>query len=120
MASVDPIIAQWLQSDTLWTLAEDAALAARWGTTALSADRKTTLSDSNDAVAEGARVLAFRGQPLAIDTAELPGAFVEAIGTVITIEHNELGYDAGVDVFVIAAEDDHATRLSQVTVLRRL
>ena len=120
MPKVDPLVAQWLQKESLSAVADDAAARARWGETAVTAERSTGLATSGDAIAEGARVLAFRGHPLVEDVAELPGAFVDAIGTIITIEHEDLGYQDGSDVFVIAAEDDRASGLSRVTVLRRL
>jgi len=120
MASVDPLVAQWLQSDGLWSVSESAPMRQRWGETAITAERMTTLSTANDAANEGARVIAFRGQPMVEDQADLPGAFVSAIGRIITIEHPDLEYEAGMDVFVIGAEDDWATNVSRVTFLRRL
>lgn len=120
MAKVDPIEAQWLQSEGQFALAKDAALLARWGDSAISAERMTPLVLSADANAEGARVLAFRGQPMVEEEAVLVGAFVRTIGTVITIQHDTLGYGGGLQVFVIGAEDDHAKGTSRVTFLRRL
>ncbi|QPL39394.1 hypothetical protein IT881_15245 [Erythrobacter sp. A30-3] len=120
MTTVDPLVAQWLQSDGLWTISDDAALGDRWGETALTIERPTTIATKADAAAEGARVISFRGMPTVEDVAELPGTFVHSIGTVITVEHPDLGYEAGIDVFVINAEDDRATGVSLVTFLRRL
>lgn len=120
MANVDPLVAQWLQSGGLWSVTEEASLRQRWGDTALTAERMTTLGNANDAAAEGVRVLAFRGPPMVEDEADLPGTFVASIGQVITIEHPDLGYREGMDVFVIGAEDNRATGVSRVTFLRKL
>jgi len=120
MAKVDPLIAQWLQAESLWAVSDNAGTRDRWGDTALTTERATGLAAAGDAAAEGDRVLAFRGAPIVEEVAELSGAFVNTIGTVITIEHDELGYQDGCDVFVIAAEDDRAADQSRVTFLRRL
>lgn len=120
MANVDPLVAQWLQSEGLWAVSEDAPLRNRWGDTALTAERMTTIANGADALAEGLRVIAFRGAPVVEDVAEVPGSFVHAIGRVITVSHPDLGYANGVDVFVIGADDDRAAGLSRVTFLRRL
>mgnify|MGYP000612783660 CR=1 FL=1 len=120
MAKVDPLVAQWLQSESLWSVSDNALTRDQWGDTALTAERATGLAAAADAAAEGMRVLAFRGFPIVEEVAELPGSFIDTIGTVITIEHDELGYQNGCDVFVIAAEDDRASNQSRVTFLRRL
>ena len=118
--SFDPVHAQWLQDATLWQLAEDAGRAARWGASAITAERETTLATSDDAAAEGARQLAFLGGPLAIDEVALAGAWRQFEGQVITLSCNQLGYDGGLNVFLIEARDDHATGFSTLTVIRRL
>lgn len=120
MASVDPIFAQWLQSEGLWQLSEDAALSARWGDKALTTERMTTIALKADATAEGARQLAFLGPVCAIDEHLLLGEWRGYRGQVVTLKIAQLGYDAGVDVMVLGAQDDRATGQSRVTVLRRL
>ncbi|MEQ1499426.1 MAG: hypothetical protein ABL914_12285 [Novosphingobium sp.] len=120
MASVDPLFAQWLQSEGLWQLSEDAALRARWGDTALTTSRMTTTATKADAAAEGLRQLAFLGPVCAIDEHMLLGEWRDRRGQVVTLKIAQLGYDAGVDVMVLGALDDRATGLSRVTVLRRL
>ncbi|MGB3165877.1 MAG: hypothetical protein WBA68_03780 [Alteraurantiacibacter sp.] len=120
MARVEPLVADWLQAEALWAVAEDANVSARWGDSARSSERMTALALQADAAAEGDRVLAFRGFPVVQDEAELAGAFVDYIGRVITIRHADLGYAAGVDVFVLTAEDDHKARRSRIRFLRRL
>lgn len=120
MASVDPVFAQWLTSDGLWAVSEETALKARWGNKALTTSRMTTIASKADAEAEAARQLAFMGPVAAIDVHMLPGRWRQYRGQVITITADKLGYDAGVDVFVLGAEDEEANGLSRVTVLRRL
>lgn len=120
MATVDPVYAQWLQADGLWLVQDDATLKARWGTRALTTQRMTTIANKVDVIAEAARQLGFMGGPHAIDEHTLSGEWGDFIGRVITISGPKLGYGAGVDVFVIGAEDNRATGLSTVTVIRRL
>ena len=57
---------------------------------------------------------------MAIDEHLLAGRWAACLGQVITVTAARLGYDAGVNVFVLGAQDDLATGLSRVTVLRRL
>lgn len=120
MSNVDPVFAQWLQTDALWAVVEDATLKARWGTSGQVAERSTTIALKADAVAEGNRQLAFLGGPLVEDEHLLLGAWAPYLGQVITITGTKLGYDAGVDVFVLGVNDDRARGVSHVTVLRRL
>lgn len=120
VAGVDPLVAQWLQSAGLWAVSEEPAQRSRWGDTALTVERMTTIASKVDAASEGARVISFRGMPTVEDVAELPGEFVHSIGEVITVEHPDLGYKDGINVFVINAEDDRASGVSLVTFLRRL
>lgn len=120
MTMVDPVYAQWLMADCLWTLAKDDVLDARWGESALTKERQTTIATKEDAEAEAARQLAFMGGPLVIDSHLLLGRWEPYRGQVITITGNKLGYEAGVDVFVLGAEDALASGTSRVTVLRRL
>lgn len=120
MAAVDPLFAQWLQDEGLWALREDAEQVARWGDTALSTERMTAIALKADAQAEGDRQLEFLGGPLVIDEHLLSGEWRGLRGQVVTLTIPQLGYDNGVDVFVISAEDDKATGLSRVSVVRRL
>lgn len=120
MSLVDPVFAQWLQSEGLWQVGEDAVLKARWGDKAQTTERMTTIAFKADAVAEAARQLAFLGGPLVTDEHLLVGAWAGYLGRVITLTIDRLGYDAGLDVFVIGVEDDRAAGTSRVTVLRRL
>ncbi|MFY9350112.1 MAG: hypothetical protein WBL20_10315 [Sphingobium sp.] len=122
MTSVDPVFAQWLMADCLWALATDAPGVARWGNSALTKERQTTIATRADAEAEAARQLAFMGAggPLVIDQHLLRGRWEPYRGTVITLTGNKLGYNSGVEVFVLGAEDALGAGTSRVTVLRRL
>lgn len=120
--SVDPVFAQWLQGDADYALRTDAATAARWGATALTTERRTGLATRAGAEAQGDRELAFfaRG-PFAVDEHQLAGTdWIDMLGRVIVLTGDQLGYAAGVEVFVIGVEASRATGLSQVTVLRPL
>lgn len=122
MSLVDPVFAQWLMADCLWSVATDDVGAARWGDSVLTQERKTTIALKADAEAEAARQLAFMGAggPMVIDVHLLVGRWEPYRGQVITITGNRLDYDAGIDVFVLGAEDALASGTSRVTVLRRL
>lgn len=122
MAAVDPIYAQWLMAEALFKVATDATMTARWGTTAKTTDRITTIATEADAAAEAARQIAFLGGngPLAIEEHELVGEWATYLGQIITLTIDRLGYDAGLNVFVIGAQDDRSAGTSIVTVIRRL
>ena len=118
--SVDPLFAQWLQAEALWQVREDADRKTKWGETGRITERLTTLADQAAAQAEAGRQLAFLGGPLAIEEHQLLGTWAATLGQVITLRNDRLGYEAGLDVFVIGVADELATGLSLVTVLRRL
>lgn len=120
--AVDPLFAQWLQAPADWTVRSDAGAAARWGTTALATERTTGIATRAGAAAEGDRELAFLSRgPFAQDVHRLVGTdWIAAIGTIVTIVNPELGYEAGVDTFVLDAEVDRTTGISTITVLRPL
>lgn len=122
MSAVDPIYAQWLMANGLWQVSTDATINARWGATALTTERVTTIATEADAATEAARQIAFLGGsgPLAIEEHELVGEWAAYLGQAITLTIDRLGYDAGLAVFVIGALDNRATGTSTVTVIRRL
>jgi len=118
----DPIFAQWLQDDARWALREDATLKARWGESAVVSERITAIATEAAASAEADQQLAFMSGPLVEDEHVLPigDGWSQHLGRVITLFSSGLGYEAGLDVFLISAEDDHATGLTTLVVLRRL
>lgn len=120
MTAIDPVFAQWLMSEGLWGVGADATLQARWGDRAQTTQRMTTIASKADAVLEAASQIAFMGGPLAIEEHLLPGEWASRLGQVITITIGRLGYDAGLNVFVIGAQDDRSAGTSLVTVIRRL
>lgn len=122
MTAVDPIYAQWLMAEALFSVSSDATLNARWGSSAQTTERLTTIATDTDAAAEAARQIAFLGGngPLAIEEHELVGEWAGHLGQIITLTIDRLGYDAGLAVFVIGAQDNRATGTSTVTVIRRL
>lgn len=120
MAIVDPVFAQWLQSAGLWHVQANSELAARWGDAALTTERMTTIASKADAEAEAVRQLSFLGPPAVIDEHLLAGEWAAYLGQVITLTGDQLGYELGVEVFVIGVEDDRAVGTSRVSVIRRL
>ena len=122
MTLVDPLYAQWLLDDGYWQVSKDAAVQARWGDKAQTTDRLTTIANRADASAEAARQIDFLGGGGALVTEEhsLLGEWAAYLGRVIRLTIDRLGYDAGLDVFVIGAEDYRAAGTSTVTVIRRL
>jgi hypothetical protein len=120
--AVDPLFAQWLQGAADYVVRADPAIKARWGATALETERVTGIATKADAATQADRELAFfaRG-PFVQDVHQFVGTdWISAIGTVVTIFNDELGYDAGVDTFILDAEVDRGTGISTVTVLRPL
>lgn len=122
MAVVDPIFAQWLMAPALWRVSADATLNARWGASAQTTERVTTIANGADVAAEAARQIAFLGGngPLAIEEHELVGEWAQYLGRIITLTIDRLGYDAGLNVFVIGAQDNRGAGTSILTVIRRL
>lgn len=122
MSAVDPLFAQWLQSDADQVVRTDAAVATRWSASAATTERLTGIATRAAAEAEGDRELAFfaRG-PFAVDVHQVVGTDWGAeLGRVVTIAIDQLSYDAGVDVFMLEVEADRATGMSAITVLRPL
>lgn len=122
MAVVDPIFAQWLMAPALWRVSADATLNARWGASAQTTERVTTIANGADVAAEAARQIAFLGGngPLAIEEHELVGEWAQYLGRIVTLTIDRLGYDAGLNVFVIGAQDNRGAGTSILTVIRRL
>jgi hypothetical protein len=112
--------AEWLRSPALWQFAGDVAIAAAWGEDAPQSERITALANSTDAAAEAVRQMAFQGIPMAKEEHRIKGRLAPYIGKVVTITTARLGYAAGLEVLVLGAQDDLATGMSAVTVLRKL
>lgn len=119
MAAVDPLFAQWLQKTADECLVTDAGAVARWGSSAIATEQTTAIATRAAAQVEAERQLAFLSRgPFGIDVHLIVGVdWVAAIGTVVLLSADQLGYDAGREVFVIDAEVDRTTGLSTVTVI---
>lgn len=112
--SVDPLFAQWLQAEADHVVRADAAMVARWGATALSVERVTGIATLDAASIEADRQLAFGARgPFAQDVHQFVGTdWIADLGTVVTIRSPDLGYDAGIDVFVLEVDVDRAKGLA--------
>jgi hypothetical protein len=111
---------EWLRAEALFVTTDSATLLANWGDDAPKSTRVTALASKAGADAESARQQTFMGQPMAREVHTVRGRFAPYIGKTVTMKGTRLGYDAGLDVIVLGAQDDLATGVSQVTVLRRL
>lgn len=120
MTLVDPDFAEWLASEENAAVASDPAAETKWGTLAIDTAIASALALKADAVAEAARQLAFRPGPIAIETLRVPGLQVGMIGKVVTLTADKGGYAAGVDVFILGADEIDGAGGTRVTVLRRL
>ena len=120
MAAVDPGFAIWLKDRALFSPTTDAGIAGAWGDDALETEIITPFASKADADAEGARQLAFMSGPLVIDTHVVPGLRADLYGTAQTIQADRLGYEAGVAVFVIGAEEAENADQTTLTVVRAL
>jgi hypothetical protein len=122
MATVDPPFAQWLQDEASFLVPVDQASALRWGASAQTAERVSAIATRAGAEVEAQRQLAFHARgPFAVEEHQLVGTdWQRELGRIVTLTINELGYDDGLDVFVVGAEADRVTGLSTVTVLRPL
>lgn len=118
--TVDQGEVAWLKEGATYVAASDATLAGRWGAAAIESEIVSPLALLAGAETEAARQLAFLGGPLAEETHDVPGSGVELIGTVQTIVAADLGYAAGVDVYVIGAVPQEGVDRTTLTVLRRL
>lgn len=120
--AVTPLFAQWLQSAADYVVRTNAGAADRWGATALTTERLTGIATRAAATAEADRQLSFLARgPFGIEAHELVGTdWIGAIGTVVTMISDDLGYAAGLDVFVLEVDVDRGTGISVVTVLRSL
>lgn len=118
--AVDQTFGEWLQAEADFVTQSHASAADRWGDTAMTVARTTAIATRAAAVAEAARQLAFwaRG-PFAIDIHDVVGVdWTTALGRVVALSIDALGYDSGVPVFVIGVEPDRATGVTKLTVVR--
>lgn len=118
--SVDPGFARWLKEGIIYAPAEDGAIGAAWGDLARSTDVGSPFATPGGAAAEASRQLAFLKGPLVIDEHLIAGSRYDLLGRAVTLTADRLGYDAGVTVFVVGAEELDDTDQTKLTVVRRL
>jgi len=118
VAAVDPSYAQALKSDALY-LRERITAPVDWGDRGITSKGLSPYALHDDAAAECDRQATFLcGSPLVRDRALVPGRRCDLVGKVITIKIARLGYDAGIAVFVLGAEESDSE--TTLTVLRKL
>lgn len=119
MTLVDPDFAEWLGRDEVIAVATNAAAEAKWGAIAIDTAISSPIAFKADAIAEASRQLAFRPGPLDVEKLRVPGQHVGLIGKVVKLTAAKGGYAAGVDVFVLDADETDAGGGTILTVLRR-
>ena len=117
---IDAATSEWLKKGALFETGADAAIAAAWGATAVEAEMVSALATQAGATAEAARQIAFWKGPLAVEVHDVPGLRSDLLFKVITVTINQLGYNAGLNVFVIFYEEQELVRRTRLTVLRPL
>jgi hypothetical protein len=122
MTTPDAALAEWLQSQSRLTSAEDAATAAAFGDEAAVSTILSPYALKADADAEAARGLAFLKLPaveehIDVDTT---AAVETIIGRCVTITAPSPGYEAGALVYVVGGDRDRASGAIMLNVLRRL
>lgn len=118
--TVDSGYAAWLKTDARYATATVAGASAAWGDKALDSKIISPLANQSDAVTEGAAQAAFLAGPLARDSVVVPGLRKDLLGRLVTITADRLGYEAGADVFVIGVRESDSSRMTTLTVLKRL
>ena len=89
-----------------------------WGDRGVDSETISPLHLEADAIAEAARQVAFLSGPLVEDIVSIPGARRDLMCKTITVFCDKLGYEAGVNGFVVGyAEQDGFTELN---IVRRL
>jgi hypothetical protein len=118
--SVDGGLVEWLKQGALFASATDAAVVAAWGNDGRETEIMSCLALEADAAAEAARQLAIMKGSVAFERHDIKGLRADLIGKPVTITCDRLGYDAGLTVFVIDAEERKGTERTDLIVLRRL
>lgn len=109
--------AEWLGSEATKASAVSAPAAA-WANDAATRDTISAFANKADADAEAARQIAFLEGPRVTDILSVAGQRHDLIGRPVTLRSAGMGYDAGVTVFVLSAEE--ADGRTNLTVIRRL
>jgi len=120
MAAVPSGFGAWLKSPARYSTATIVGAADAWGEKATTSTNVSPLAYKTDADAEAVRQAQFLAGPIARDTHVVIGARSDLIGRVVRIIGPKLGYDDGVDVFVVAAVESETNGTTALTVLKRL
>lgn len=118
--TVEASYGEWLQSEALYVTGADATLAARWPTQAIESETISPFAEEADATAEAGRQIAFLGPTKVVDDHVVHGHRRDLIGCLVTLAIDKLGYDAGVNCFVIGADESQVPGCTVLTVLRRV
>lgn len=119
---IDSAYAQWLIAEAVWLVRDTPSVKARWGDSAIVTERTTGIATAAAAAVEAERQLLFAARgPFAVDVHQLVGTgWLSMLARVVTLTIDQLGYENGIDVFVLEADVDHATAISTIAVLRPL
>jgi len=116
---IDAATIEWLKAGAKWEVSTGAGVAAAWGSDAAITEIVSALALASDASVEAARQQGFFEGPIAIERHVVPGLKAYLRGRLVTLTADRLGYDAGLDVFVISVEEQDGG-LTALIVLRRL
>ena len=117
MTLVSSTLADWLRSQALVDVVDNASVALAWGEDATEANILTPYATKADASAEGARWFDFFDRPVAVETVEVPGYRADLLGKPHTIAGDEANYADVTAVFVIGVDELSSGR-TVLTVLR--
>ncbi|HYI39984.1 MAG TPA: hypothetical protein VE053_06670 [Allosphingosinicella sp.] len=117
---VDAGTVAWLKGGVLFASSTDTGIATAWGVDASETEIVSCLALSSAAATEAARQQDFLEGPLAVERHNVKGLRSDLIGRPVTITVAQLGYDAGLTVFVIGAEEAADVERTYLTVLRKL
>lgn len=120
MSLVDPDFAEWLAREEVLAVAADAGAEERWGSLAIDTRTSSPLAFRAAALVEAARQLSFRQGVVVVDRLRVPGRHVGMIGRVVTLTAAKGGYEDGVNVFVLDADETDAGGGTVLLVLMRL
>jgi hypothetical protein len=117
---IDAATVEWLKEGVLFEASTDAGVAAAWGDLAVESKIVSPLALAAAAATEAARQQTFLEGPLAVEVHDVAGLRTDLFCRPVTITSDRLGYEAGLDVFVIGVEESVQVARTQLTVLRRL
>lgn len=119
MPAVASDYAAWLQDQARYRTFSPGALPSGLQAMAVDSELITPFAASSAADTEVQRQLNFLGSALAADNAVVKGRQSDLAGRVVTLKGDQLGYDAGITVLVISAQENE-DGTTQLLVLRKL